>query len=111
MQGFLTYDFFTPRGMLKSTLDVMRLSAGALQLLTPGRDGRVVWQEFRNKLQAYDLFENVDSALSLTSNADAPLAELVAKTRELDGYSAVWATEGLGHYHAERCWERAGAPS
>jgi hypothetical protein len=111
MQSFLTYDFFTPRGMLKATIDVMRLSAGALQLFTPGRDGRVVWQEFKNKLQAYDLFENVDSALSLTPDADASLAELVAKTRELDGYRAVWAVEGLGHYHAERFRERAGLPS
>jgi hypothetical protein len=90
---------------------MMQVSATAMRVLVPGQESRVVWQEFRNKLQAYDLFENVDSALSLTSNADAPLAELVAKTRELDGYSAVWATEGLGHYHAERCWERAGAPT
>ncbi|HEV7892443.1 MAG TPA: hypothetical protein VGP08_17495 [Pyrinomonadaceae bacterium] len=111
MQGFLTYDLFTPRGMLKATLDVVRTSAGALQLLAPGRDGRVVLQELGNKLEAYDLFENVDSALGLDADDDEPLASLVAETRRLEGYRAVWATEGLGHYHAERRWERSGEPS
>lgn len=111
MRGFLTYDLLTPRGMLKAALNMMQVSATAMGVLVPGQDSRVVLQELGNKLEAYDLFENVDSALGLDADDDEPLASLVARTRRLGGYRAVWATEGLGHYHAERRWERAGEPS
>lgn len=92
------------------TFDVMQLSAETLKRLMPGQESRVVWQEFKNKLQAFDLFENVDAALNLSAQSSIPLSSLVEKAYALDTYRAIWATEGLGHYHAERCWERTGIP-
>ena len=106
----ITFDALNPRGMMRASLDMMRLSAEALKLLLPGQVSRVVWQEFKNKLQAFDLFENVDSVLSLSAGTDVPLTKLIEKTRALDAYQAVWATEGVGHYHTEMCWDRTGTP-
>jgi hypothetical protein len=111
VSSFLGFDILTPRRVMKVTFDMMQLSAEAMKVLLPGRDSRVVWQEFQNKLEAYDLFANVDSVLGLDAEAGAPLAELVGRTRSLDAYRAVWATEGVGHYHAESFWDRTGAPS
>lgn len=90
--------------------DLMQLSAGTIELLVPGQEGRVIWQEFRNKLEAFNLFENVDSALDLTWKPGLPLRQLVKKTEALDTYRTVWATEGLGHYHTEMCWEHGRVP-
>lgn len=95
---------------MKAAFDVMQLSAEALNLLTPGRGNRVVWQELKNKLQAFDLFENVDSALGINAEDGVPLKRLVEEACALDAYRAVWVTEGLGHLHTEMCWERAGVP-
>lgn len=103
-------DALDPRSMMRTGLGVMWLSAETLRLLLPGQVSRVVWQEFKNKLQAFDLFENVDSVLSLSAEPAVPLTKLVEKTRVLGAYRAVWATEGLGHYHTEMCWDRTGAP-
>jgi hypothetical protein len=108
--GAINFDALNPRGMIRASLDVMRLSAEALRLLLPGQVSRVVWQEFKNKLQAFDLFENVDSVLGLSAGTAVPLTKLVEKTRALEAYRAVWATEGLGHYHTELCWDRTGPP-
>jgi hypothetical protein len=104
------FDALNPRGMMRASLDAVRISAEALKLILPGQVSRVVWQEVKNKLQAFDLFENVDSVLSLSDGTDFPLTKLVEKTRALEAYRAVWATEGLGHYYTEMCWDRTGTP-
>lgn len=106
----LTFDAFYPRRIMRTSLNMIWLSAEALRLLSPGRNSHVVWQEFKNKLQAFDLFENVDSILNLPAGDETPLTKLVEKVRTLDHYSAVWATEGLGHYYTETYWERFGTP-
>jgi hypothetical protein len=111
VSSFRGFNILTPRRALKATFDMMQLSAEALKVLLPGRDSRVVWQEFQNKLQAYDLFENVDSALALDGGDDAPLSQLVARARGLEAFRAVWATEGVGHYYAETRWARTGTPT
>src|SRR6185369_5974582 len=101
----------TPRRMMKVVFDLMQLSAGTIQRLVPGKENRVVWQEFRNKLEAFDQFENVDHALNLTSKPGVPLRQLVRKTNGLDTHRTIWATEGLGHYHTETHWEHSHVPS
>ena len=106
----LPFDLLTPRQMMKVTFDVMQLSAQTLKSFWPGQDSRVVWQEFNNKLQAFDLFENADSVLGVNAKTEIPLTKLVEKAHTFDSYSAVWVTEGLGHFQAERCWERTGVP-
>jgi hypothetical protein len=108
--SILTFDDLTPRRMVKVTVDAMQLSADAFKLLVPGQGTRVLFQEFKNKLQAFDLFEHVDSALQLQSGTHLPLPELVERASALGPYLAVWATEGVGHYYAERFWEQNGAP-
>jgi hypothetical protein len=106
----LTFDDLTPRRMMKVTLDVMQLSADTLRLFMPGQDNRVVLQEFKNKLQAFDLFEHVDSALQLPSGTEVSLMELIQKTSALEPYLAVWAMEGVGHYYAEAVRGQNGLP-
>ena len=106
----MTFDAFYPRRVMRMSLDLMWFSAETFRVLSPGRNSHVVWQEFKNKLQAFDLFENVDSVLRLPAGTEAQLTKLIEKVRTLDYYSAVWATEGLGHYYTEMCWKRSGAP-
>jgi hypothetical protein len=110
MFGGLTLQTFTPRGMMKMTFDLMQQSAEAFKFLMPGQNSRVVWQEFKNKLQAFDLFEYVDAALHLSAGTDLPLTESVGRAAALGSYRSVWATEGLGHYYAETCWDQRGTP-
>jgi len=106
----ITLDAFTPRGMMRMALNVMQQSAETFRVLMPGQDSRVVWQEFRNKLQAFDLFEHVDSELRLPSGTSLPLTELIERTSALGAYRAVWAMEGVGHYYAETFYSRNGVP-
>jgi hypothetical protein len=110
MYDLLTRDMFTPRGMMKLGFNMMSASAEAFKFMSPGRGGRAAWQEFQNKLETFDLFEFVDSALQLPAGVDLPLAALVERSLALGPYRAVWATEGVGHYHAERFVENGGAP-
>jgi hypothetical protein len=70
----------------------------------------LAWQEFKNKLQAFDLFEHVDVTLHLPSEPEVPLSTLVEKAAALGPYLAVWAMEGLGRYYAETRWEHQGVP-
>jgi len=90
--------------MMKLGLVLMQVAAEAFKLVMPTELNRATLQEFQNKIQTFDLFENVDAALQLQSGTE-PLTELVARSKALGSYSAVWATEGLGHYYAERRWE------
>jgi hypothetical protein len=110
MFDVLRLELFTPREMMKAAFDVMQQSADTLGLLTQGQAGYVVWQEFKNKLQAFSLFEHVDSALNLPLGIYVPLIELVEKTSALESYPAIWATEGAGHYYAETIWEQNRVP-
>jgi len=106
MYSLLTLEAVTPRGMMKTAFDMMQQSAEAVSRFAPGRENRLVWQEFKNKLQAFELFEHVDSVLQLPRQAEVRLPELVRMTEALGSYSSVWATEGLGHYFAETFLEQ-----
>jgi hypothetical protein len=106
--GLLTPDAFTSRGMTRLSLNVLQQSAGVLGQLVPAGEGRAALQEFRSKLQVFDLFENVDTLLRLPRGAGLPLSEMVGRASRLDPFLAVWATEGVGHYYAEAAWESGG---
>ena len=105
MFNFLTFEAFTPRNMMKIAFDVTQQSAEVFRWLTPGQENRLALQEFKNKLEAFNLFEYVDFALDLPSKTDVSLGELVEKAEALGPYFAVWAMEGLGHHYAETFWE------
>jgi hypothetical protein len=101
----------TPRNIVKFTFDLMQLSAEALGSVLCNETWRAALNEFHNKLQVFTLFEYVDAVLGLPVGQRLPLLTLVARTETLDPYTAVWVTEGIGHYYAERHWEHFGAPS
>ena len=91
---------FTPRYMMKTFLEVMLQSAQIFQEITPDSDSRIAVKEFRNKLQAFHLFEHVDQMLGLSPDANLTLGEMVRKASALGPFFSVWATEGLGRYYA-----------
>ena len=104
----LTLDAFTFRGMTRTLINTMQYSAGALAVMAPNVEGRATLQEFQNKLLVFNLFENVDTVLGLSPETD--LNQLIARTAVLDGFDAVWAMEGIGHYYTENVWETKGRP-
>jgi hypothetical protein len=108
--SLVTLEACAPRYITKMTFEVMQQSAEVFRLLMPGQDNRLAWQEFQNKLQAFDLFEHVDVILHLQSGSEVPLTVLVEKAEALGPYVGVWAIEGLGRYYAEACWEYNGVP-
>lgn len=110
MWGLLTLEAGTSHSMLRMTLTMLQQSAEVVRLLMPEPDSRVAWQELSNKLQAFDLFQHVDTVLQLPEGWDVPLPELVAKAYALEPYRAAWATEGLGYRYAEAHWESQGTP-
>jgi hypothetical protein len=110
MFSLVTLEALTPRHMTKMTFEVMQQSAEACKFIMPGRENRLAWQELKNKLQAFALFEYVDVTLHLPSGPEVPLTTLVEKADALGPYLAVWAMEGLGRYYAETYWEYRGTP-
>src|ERR1044071_8084565 len=93
----MTFDAFYPRRVMRMSLDLMSLSAETFRLLNPGRNNHVVWQEFKNKLQAFDLFENVDSVLNLPGGTEITLMKFIelCQHSSRSGYVEV-ACEALG---------------
>jgi hypothetical protein len=103
-------DLSTPRSMIRLALETIQQSAATARLFVPWPETRLSLQEFQNKLDAFKLFEHVDSVLQLWSQSAVSLGELVRRTERLDPYRAVWATEGLGHYWANRSWIQGKPP-
>jgi hypothetical protein len=110
MYSLVTLEAFTPRYVTKVTVELMQQSAEVFKLLIPGRDNRLAWQEFKNKLQAFDLFKHVDVALHLPSEPEVQLTALVQRADALEPFLAVWAMEGLGWYYAETYGKYKGPP-
>jgi len=101
MFGVLTTQAFTPRGVMKTTLDAAHALAEAPRRLMTEDSSRLAWQEFQNKLEAFSLFEHVDLVLKLPSAKHLSLSQLMARASSLGSYRSVWAIEGIGHYHAQ----------
>ena len=99
LRNVLNLNAFTPRYMLKTALDVMLQSTDLVKGITP-EDGRHSLQEFHNKLQAFYLFEYVDSILGFSEGEVPNLTEMLYSTHSLGPFFSVWATEGVGHYYA-----------
>jgi hypothetical protein len=94
-------DRFTPRRVIREIMSLAWHSAELAQQITSGLD-TLFLQEFQNKLEAFSLFEHVDYALGLGPSSSLSLSQLVARVAALDPYISVWATEGVGHYFADR---------
>ena len=89
-------------GLFRRTLGGVQQVAGWVASLLPDRDQRLVWQEFRNKARAFDLFANLESALDLQPSRSYSAGELVDKVLQKDPYESPWIMEGVGHYLADR---------
>ena len=89
-------------GLFRLTLGRLQQVAGWVASVLPDRDQKLVWQEFRNKALAFELFANVDSVLQLKPDRSYSAAELIERALQLDPYESVWAVEGVGHLLAER---------
>jgi hypothetical protein len=113
LEGLLS--LFTPREFWLESLrqlpfDVLEQTAAILCLLLPGQGRGLAWQEFKNKLQCFKVFEGVQVTSRRPVNQSKSLTELVTAARALGPYWALWATEGLGYEHAERSWQRGRRP-
>jgi len=96
--------------MMKMSFDMIGGLVDMLGLVMPRCDSRAALQEFNNKLQAFSLFEYADMVLGRSPATQSTLITLVEKAFELDGFHAIWATEGLGQFYAEKAWEREKGP-
>lgn len=101
VRNLFSLDAFTPRFMTKTVLGCILQSAEVFQEILPERAGRTMLIEFRNKLQAFYLFEYIDSILGLSSCPGITLPQMLDKASVLGPFFSVWAAEGLGHYHAQ----------
>ncbi len=97
--NILSLNAFTPRYMMQTALQLMLQSADLLKNAIPENAGGLEWQELHNKLQAFYLFEHVDSILGLSPGSHLTLEQTIERTRSLGPFFSVWATEGLGHYY------------
>lgn len=102
--------FWTPRQVIKTALDAARQSSQLFRYVDPLDDGKLAWDELNNKLEAFSLFEFVDSTLGLSQDINYSLRELVGQALTLGDYSAVWAIEGLGNYYTALHLRRRGFP-
>jgi hypothetical protein len=95
-----------PRYATRTLLECMLQSASAMTQMTAGGQDQALWQELQNKLEAFYLFEHVDTALNLPSAVPCSLPEALSRALNLDSYRSVWAMEGLGHYYADLALEQ-----
>ena len=108
---------FRPRAVpymrvaVKTALESLLRSVDFLKLFSSAPDGQISWDEFRNKLQAFYMFEYVDSVLNLSAGPDFPLLNFIDQAAGLGPYFRVWTVEGLGHYYTELALARGGFPS
>ena len=108
---FFTPETLAPGGTVQKSFDLLQQAVEALEKAAPPGEGRMAWQEFRNKLQSFGTFRFVDEVLQLDSADELTLDDLVDRAGGLEPYSAVWATEGVGFYWAEMAWERGETPN
>ena len=93
-----------------SVFELLQEATAAADGLAPGEANHLIWQELQNKLEAFGMFEYVESVLNLSAGLDRPLPELVDQACDLDPYPSVWATEGLGHSHTEQRLQQSRVP-
>jgi hypothetical protein len=101
VSGILRQRALAPRYLVKTALELMQHASVFLQWLSPIPDSPKVWAEFQNKIEAFSLFEYVDSEIGVFGCSGLALHELVLRTSRLGPYRSVWAMEGLGHHYAE----------
>jgi hypothetical protein len=90
----------SPRQLLWAAWQICKWSVDLFEKVSPFNDFPVQWEEVRNKLEAFSLFEHADLELNLAGGAEQSLPDLVHRAHLLGPYFSVWAMEGVGHYYA-----------
>lgn len=98
-------------GLFKMGIQALHQSAGLVKTLSSAPENRVEWQELQNKLESFSFFEQVDLEFNISKSGPLPLAELVARAKQLESYRSVWLMEGLGHYYSDFCLRHREMPS
>lgn len=99
-----------PRELVKTALQVILGSVDLARCFSPDSETCIIWEELNNKLQAFCLFEHVDSILSIAYDRRLSLTEMIDRASALDPYFAVWATEGVGHYFTDLHLQKQALP-
>jgi hypothetical protein len=105
MLALMTQDGLQSGHVIKTGFDLMCGLTEKFGTHLPGMGNGLAWREFTNKLESFGTFRYVDSVLNIPPQSDAPLGVFIEKAAGLDPYISVWATEGVGHYVAERAWQ------
>jgi hypothetical protein len=91
-------------------LGVLRGAADLLRTTLPDCAGGPAWQELRNRLDCFEIFERVRVVPLRRPYWGLDVAGLAAGARRLGAYRALWATEALGYGLADRAWRAGGPP-
>ena len=99
--AFATPEAPIPRDLVKTALQLILGSVDLARSFSFDSETGNAWGELNNKLQAYCLFEHVDSILGIAYDKRLSLTEMIVRASALDPYFSVWATEGVGHYFTD----------
>jgi len=69
-------------------------------------DVPAVQQEFANKVYIIQLVTAVESQLGFDPSVHVPVPSLVERAERYGTFPRLWAIEGIGHYYADRAWDR-----
>jgi hypothetical protein len=95
LRDLLNVGCSVPRHLMKVAFELALQSTEALKCVLPGAEDKMIWQEFQNKLQVFNLYEHVDLILGLSKDRPVSLREMVHRTSSLGPFFAPWAREGL----------------
>ena len=92
------------RTVVRGSLMTLRQTAAMLEVAMPA-GSRVVWQETRNKLEAFDSFQYADQILGFRELERSNLGGHLDSAERESPYLKLWLTEGLGFAFAEAAWQ------
>ena len=74
--------------------------------MNASQDVPAVQQEFANKVYIIQLVTAVESQLGFDPSVHVPVPALVERAQRFATFPRLWAIEGIGHYYADRAWDR-----
>jgi hypothetical protein len=87
------------RSAARAWFDVLGAVA-EVGLLLPGTTNRLAWQEFQNKLRAFDLFEHADLMVGPLPGEGFAIQKAVTQLALRERWDSVWVAEGISWHYA-----------
>jgi len=87
------------RNVAKAWFDLLGVIV-EIGLLLPGTSNRLAWQEFQNKLRAFDLFEHADLMIGPLSQEGFAIQNAVTRLALRERWNSVWVAEGISWHYA-----------